>query len=564
MEKSLQNIKKQEIKDKKRLEKLKKLNFSSQNVYLISQGFENISNNLKALRKSKGDQAKALLLLEEKRKKKTEKLYSLNEKIKAQNFESQMNYLQSKGYKSLKKIFKYLNLYNGDQEKTLIHLSQPKNKANLEEKLKALGFEKQNKALLENGYTNLKKNLKLLKLYEGGLEQVLNHYHHNKQHKYEQLMNLIEAKGFGKENLILIENMFTKLRRNLKLLVKFNGDVEKILAVYNEKKEEKVKNLRAVCEEKGVLKEFEELLKKGNKPKKIVKIMKIYQWDGAKTEKHFDSKKQKESFFEEQIKNLGYETQNKVLVEKGFKHLKKNLKLLQIYEGNLEKVLEVYKKKSQKGKKIEEKIAKFNISKEFHELLAKNGLLKPKKVFNVLVKYNGDLNEASKHLERKQVHKEFSIKEWNEKIHVVYLDGNNMLFVNEFIRKLYLLNKKKEAEGVLCEIAKNLSRKKGIEKVVLIFDQGNFVDKEEEIVLENGKKMKFLIRKAGEMKNSDDAIVGMVEKEEHGKNLMVVTGDLELRRRLIEKGVKLLMGPKVWFGVAKKELGEEFEKLVKK
>ena len=67
------------------------------------------------------------------------------------------------------------------------------------------------------------------------------------------------------------------------------------------------------------------------------------------------------------------------------------------------------------------------------------------------------------------------------------------------------------------------------------------------------------MRVAKEEKNADDALVALLEKDEHAKNAVVVTADLELRRRLVEKGVKTLMGPKQWFGVAKTVLGEEYD-----
>ena len=564
MEKTLANLKKQELKDKKRLEKIEKAGYLAQNAYLITQGFENLSKNLKALRKFKGDQDLAKENLGNKLKKKAEKLSCLSEEIKASKFEKKMDYLTSKGFKNIKKNFKYLTLYGGDQEKVLAHLSQSINKPSLEEKMKLLGYEKENKALVENGCSNLKKNLKLLQLYGGSVERVLDHCHHNKQHKYDQLMKLIEEKGFSKENHALLEKGFTKLRKNMKLLIKYKGDVSKVFDHYNQKLEEKTQELQLMCKTHGVLKEYQALVSKGYKPKKIVKLMKIYQWDAEKTRAHLESKKTKGSLFATQIKNLGYEEQNKVLMEKGFKHLKKNLKLLELNNGDLEKVLEGFHKKAHKGEKIEKKLEKLHFSKQYHELLAKDATLKTKKVMKALIKYNGDIDQAAKHLERKKLHKEFTFKEWNPQVHVVYLDGNNMLFVNENIRKLYLLNHKKEAEEMLIEISKTFSTKKQLEKVVLIFDKGNYPTKEVEIPLENNKKLTFILRCALEEKNSDDLLVVLTEKEEKLKNALFVTADLELRRRLVEKGVKFLMGPKEWFAFAKTDLGDKFDKIVKK
>ena len=559
MEKTLANISKQEKKDEKRLEKIVKAGFSTQNSYLISKGFEKLGKNLKALRKTKGDQEEALKILQNKQTKKNEKQNSLNEKIKAQNFEEQMNYLVSKGFKKLKKNLKLLSRFSGDQEKALLQLSQPKNKPNFDEKIKGLGFEKENSILLSHGFSNLKKNLKLLQLYEGKVERVLNHFNHNKAHKYEQLLKIIEEKGLEKENQALMELGFTKLKKNLKLLIKHKGDVARVREDYNQKKEAKLQDLRILCKTKGVQPQFESLVIKGFKPNKVVKLLKMYQWDAEKTVKHLESGKNKNAAFEAKIKELEFEEQNKALVEKGHKNLKKNLKLLQMNEGKVEAILEVFKNKSHKGEKIDKKLAKLNFTQQYHEILAKDGSFKPKKVLKVLTKVNGNVKEALNQLERKKLNKEFSVDEWPVQAHILYLDGNNMLFANSNIRKLYLTKKKKEAELLLHRIARNFSVKKQLERTVLMFDRGTEAIKSEEITLENKKTLNFEVRVAKEEKNADDALVALLEKDEHAKNAVVVTADLELRRRLIEKGVKTLMGPKQWFGVAKTVLGEEYD-----
>ena len=78
MEKTLANISKQEKKDEKRLEKIVKAGYTVQNSYLISKGFEKLGKNLKALRKTHGDQEEALKILQNKQKKKDDKQNSLN------------------------------------------------------------------------------------------------------------------------------------------------------------------------------------------------------------------------------------------------------------------------------------------------------------------------------------------------------------------------------------------------------------------------------------------------------------------------------------------------------
>lgn len=551
MEKTLANISKQEAKDKKRLEKIEKAGFVAQNNFLISKGFEKLGKNLKALRKTKGNQEEALKLLQTKQENKIKKVGLVDEKIKKQNFETQINFLISKGYKNLKKNLKCLSLYEGDQEKALIHLSQPKNKFSFEEKIKVFKYETQNESLVKAGYSNLKKNFKLLRFYNGDIEKVLLHYNHNKQQKYDLFLKIIEEKGYAKENLLLMEKGHTQLRRNLKFLIKTQGDVNKILEVYNLKNEGKINKLLEISKTHGVSDDFQDLVSKGNKPKKVIKLLKFYDWDAKKARTHLESKKGRHHLFEEQIKEAGYSEQNKALIEKGFKNLKKNLKLLQTHQGNLEKVLECYQKKSKRGDKIQKTLARLNFTKQYQEIMAKDGTLKPKKVIKSLVKYNGDVKEAVSHLERKQMHKEYSVKIWNPHTHVAFLDGNNMLFADDQIRKLYLTNRKKEAEELLIETAKKFGVKKNLDKVVLVFDKGDYPPKEEQILLESKKTLAFILMCAKEHKNADDALVTLAEKEANIHNTIFVTSDRELRRRLIEKGVKLLMSPKNWFEAGK-------------
>ena len=343
--------------------------------------------------------------------------------------------------------------------------------------------------------------------------------------------------------------------------MKCNGDLIKVFEQYHFKKEEKFHDARILCKTHGVQSQFEALLLKGIKPKKILKLMKIYEWNGEKTVKHFEvGREQHQLYFAEQIKALGFEEQNKVLIAKGFNHLKKTLKLLQLYEGNLEKVLEGYNKKQKGWDKVMKKLAKMDYMKQYQEILAKDGALKPKQILKALTKHDGDVKKAFGDFEKKKLNKEFSVKKWTNQVHVLYLDGNNILFANENIRKLYLMKKKKEAEELLEKIAKSFSLKKHLEKTVLMFDRGNEEVKIEEFTLENEKKLKFEVRCAKGQKSSDDELVALTEKEEHVKNAIVVTADLELRRRLVEKGVKLFMGAGDWFIVAKEELGPDYDK----
>ena len=152
-----------------------------------------------------------------------------------------------------------------------------------------------------------------------------------------------------------------------------------------------------------------------------------------------------------------------------------------------------------------------------------------------------------------------SLNEWSPAIQKVYLDGNNMLFVESAIRRLCLNHKRRQAEKAIAALARYFLVKKGVE-VVLVFDQTKLSVKEE---LRNGSgwPLKFEVLSARpQFESSDDALVVWAEKEAGGlAKTLIVTSDVGLMKRLVEKGATMLMKSGRFFKEAEAVLGAELK-----
>jgi len=250
----------------------------------------------------------------------------------------------------------------------------------------------------------------------------------------------------------------------------------------------------------------------------------------------------------EKIKNEGFETQNQQLITLGFTNFSQNLKYLKEYQGDFKnasaKLLEK-KAKKEKGKdsdpneKKEKKQVKEKIQKELQEKREKK-----EKVVQIPLK---------------------EFPEWPAEITTVYLDGNNMLFVDDAIRKKVLRRKRKAGEIMLASLAIQFSKLSKAFDVILIFDSTKLTYNLPLQVDE--KTLKFdVVSAIPTYPDSDDALVhwseGLGEKR---NNCLFVTSDRGLQARLSKNGIENIMKPKTWFGFVKGKLGEEnYNKILKK
>ena len=444
---------------------------------------------------------------------------------------------------------------------------------NLESVLKEindLNLSAQNQYLVDNGFNKLKRNLKFLIKYDKDQEKALNALKEKMnswgsgckkkdENWIKQWQEKIDKNGFREQNAYLVSNGFDNLLRNFKKLKKFNGDQEKALNALKEKmnswgsgckkKDENwIKQWQEKIDKNGLKEQnaylvsngfdnlrrnFKKLEKfEGDKEKALNALIKLkYKWELMK--KAYNDEKQK--ILLNEINKLGYSSQNEILISKGFTNLKLNLKVLLKCKGVLEKSLNLVNKRCE----IRELKKLFKVD-ESHKLNAK-------KVHD---------QELRKKL--KEEIKSSLIREIDQSAKTIYLDGNNLLFLNPIIRKLCLQQKRIKAENAIEELAIEFSMTFGIHHLVLIFDKTNNPK-----TLEIGS-LKFTVCSAiPNFNTSDDALVNLISGLSSHDDILIITSDLDLQIRLKEKGVKMIMKSGCWFKIMKEKL-EKFNEIISK
>jgi len=125
-----------------------------------------------------------------------------------------------------------------------------------------------------------------------------------------------------------------------------------------------------------------------------------------------------------------------------------------------------------------------------------------------------------------------------DKYSTLYVDANNMLFLNSALRNNTLRRNKKKSEKMIINAVEQFCNIHRFDLVVVIFDSTNLVY---EKVLSNGTK--FVVTTAiPQYKTSDDAIVDFNEKQspEVRKRSLTATSDREFTQRLIDLGANVM------------------------
>ncbi|CAD8189998.1 unnamed protein product [Paramecium octaurelia] len=228
-------------------------------------------------------------------------------------------------------------------------------------KLIKAGYLEKHEQLIAQGLTNPWFNYHQLNKHNGDIHKVILSYNENQNKKEEKrqiALKTIENMGWLHKNQELVEKGFNEVKKNLKFLLKTNGDVEQSIEKLSKKK-----------------------FKKFDKP---VELM---------------------------IQELGFTVQFEKLKEMGYTNEKKIAKLLLKFEGNLEPILDKFLrikhkdsghsiKKSiekHKNRKSSEEYQKFRkhkgaFNQKFYHLNGKN--INPKKAYKFLSVFNGDVESA--------------------------------------------------------------------------------------------------------------------------------------------------------------------------
>jgi hypothetical protein len=277
--------------------------------------------------------------------------------------------------------------------------------------------------------------------------------------------------------------------------------------------------------------------------------------------------------------NLDSETKEKViaLLKQGFMNIRENLKILS--ESDLNGA--IVKLNDIRNKKIERKIKKLEgMCTKGSDYIESSSSDKERRKHDKLVKKEQRWKDKEFRKEKKDKRETVELNlltEIKEGLKTMILDGNNMLFVDDAIRKLSLKGSKTEAEKRLVALALEHARVAKIEELTVIYDRTKLsydwtssdssnVFVVEKIVNDANKHIKLRVLSASpNFTTSDDALVDMSSKfnKEDLAHKIIVTSDRELQNRLTEKG-SLVMKSGTWFKQVRAKLGEAYEAVVSK
>jgi hypothetical protein len=112
--------------------------------------------------------------------------------------------------------------------------------------------------------------------------------------------------------------------------------------------------------------------------------------------------------------------------------------------------------------------------------------------------------------------------DWPNDIEQVYLDGNNMMFVIDYLRRLCLNRAGKKTERAIGEIASAWNKQMQIPNVELIYDSTRQLDQLDTIKISSAQPS---------YKTTDDMLVETVRRPENqhkNRHTIVVTADRAL------------------------------------
>ncbi|CAF1331018.1 unnamed protein product, partial [Didymodactylos carnosus] len=129
-------------------------------------------------------------------------------------------------------------------------------------------------------------------------------------------------------------------------------------------------------------------------------------------------------------------------------------------------------------------------------------------------------------------------QDWPLDIEQVYLDGNNMMFVIDSLRRLCLNRHGKQAEHAIGQIASAWNEKMLIPHINLIYDSTKQLETIGTVIVQSAQP---------KYKTTDDMLVDLT-KQNHGRNehTVVVTSDRALAAQLKNEGCQLIK-PYHWF-----------------
>lgn len=235
-----------------------------------------------------------------------------------------------------------------------------------------------------------------------------------------------------------------------------------------------------------------------------------------------------------EIKHLGYLSQHNYLAANGFANLKKNLKYLKRFEGDQEKSLQ------------------YALNKKLNNEQDPSCTSTPE-------------DESLEDDYSKEIYNEL-LTIWPKNIEYFYLDGNNLLFVDNVIRNMAIKKKRRsEAERMFSRLVLKFIEKNNVKNTILVFDNTKYKERIS-LTNKNDETLLFEVESASpKFFSSDDALVYWASESRNLEKSLFVTSDRELEQRLVKKGAKNIMKTKIFFKILQESLGiEEYNSLLKK
>ena len=387
-------------------------------------------------------------------------------------------------------------------------------------------------------------------------EQKKENFSHKKfwkrKKKEEELIKEVEALGIKSQVEVLQKRGFYKVKKIIKALIRNNVDLEKAAAFLESKRAKwgvKAQQLLDLNQQLNDLKLESAVEKvKSDHPhmplKRIVKYLSESQNDPEKVNEVI-----KQSFLkrkEEKYQQL-FPGETEIDWEK-FKQKKEELKT----QKRLSKYQKLFPGETEVDwEKFQQKKA---------ELKTQKKLGKYKQLFPGDTEVDWEKFKTLKKQLRVEKFKKLSlvenylIKEVKPGLTTIYLDGNNMLFIDNTLRSLCLKKKIKSA----CEKLANLSASYSLK--ILKINTHLIFDRENKEYDTESDGVKFSVRSATpNYETSDDALVdwaGGLSASDLANSLFM-TSDRGLQTRLLDKGAVNFMKSKVWLTLVKQGLGEE-------
>jgi predicted RNA-binding protein with PIN domain len=316
-------------------------------------------------------------------------------------------------------------------------------------------------------------------------------------------------------------------KRILKALLINNKDKDKAINYLQEKikakdnrKENRINEINKKIEELKLDSKMNELFSLNLKDRKIISALKKNNNDPDKALLYLKSKTENKdniNFKKEDKYKLMFPNDDKIDWDK-YRQTKDN------------------KRKEKLQLKLKSKYPNMNIDINDKEQMKK---LK----FDLSLEKEKDKIERDKH----------SIKQLNNNIKLIYLDGNNMLFSDNLLRNESLKSLSKGSKK-LVDISSLYSELQKI-NITLIFDNNKELNTDK---TSNGVKYKVITARP-DFETSDDALVEWVGgySANDFENTLFVTSDRELQTRLIKKGAKYIMKSGDCLDLMKNKITEE-------